>query len=122
MIGKKIKEIAESRGLSQVKVGKLINRTKQAVASIYKRSTIEVDLLMQLSEKLDYDFFADLYNTSGMSKFKKAEIAGWTSKIDTIENFLKEKEALLLTKTELVETQRKLIAELEGKLKRREIN
>ena len=117
-IGQKIKEVAEGKGLSQPKVGELINRTKQAVASIYKRSTIDVDMLILLSNKLNYDFFADLYKSPSLVKFKKQEIAEWNVKIEQLQNQLKEKEELLATRIELVETQRKLINELEEKVKR----
>jgi len=117
IIGNLIKDVAESKGLSQESFGKQINRTKQGVASIYKRSTIDILLLQLICKVLDYDFFAHLYEFEPLKTFKQREVQEWEQKIDSLNHTVCLKDELLNQRQELVETQRKLIAELEGKVK-----
>jgi transcriptional regulator with XRE-family HTH domain len=118
IIGRQIKEVAESKGFSQESLGKRISRTKQGVASIYKRATIDVLLLQDICKVLDYDFFAHLYEHEPLKSFKQLETKEFYAKIDSLNNTLLLKEELLNQKQELVDTQRKLILELEEKLKK----
>lgn len=46
-IGQIIKRVVTSQGLSQRQFGEKINRTKQAVANIYKRTTIDIEGLLK---------------------------------------------------------------------------
>ncbi|HAE66086.1 MAG TPA: hypothetical protein DCG77_02435, partial [Sphingobacterium sp.] len=60
-LGKKVEEIAKSKGYSQTALGKRVNMSKPGIASMYKRSGIDTDLLIKLTEVLDYDFFKHVY-------------------------------------------------------------
>lgn len=117
-LGQLIKKVAEGQGLTQQQVGDRINQTKQGAASIYKRSTIDTELLKELCKALDYDFFASLYNTEPLLKFKEAENAIWESRITRLEEEIESKNKLLETKEELLILQRKYIHEIEEKVKK----
>jgi transcriptional regulator with XRE-family HTH domain len=117
-IGQIIKKVANSHGLNQTQVGQKIGRTKQGVASIYKRDTIDTDLLVNISDKLNHDFLSYYYEEEPMSAFKKIEIDKWESKITALEAIIVIKDENLRDRKELVETQRKLIEELYAKLAR----
>jgi hypothetical protein len=56
-IGQKIKERAEELEIGTTKLGKLINRSKQNVYGIFKRKSIDSELLKKISDVLDKDFF-----------------------------------------------------------------
>ena len=117
-IGQLIKEVASSKGLSQKQFGEKINRTKQAVASIYKRSTIEIELLMLISNVLEYDFFAQLYEKEHLRKFKTIETELWHDRIESLNEKIASMDKLLENKEELLTIQRKYINELENKINR----
>jgi len=119
-IGLLIKEVAQGKGLSQKQFGEKINRTKQGVASIYRRSTIDTELLRDITEELDHDFFAYYYEQEPLKSFREKEIAEWTTKIDDLNQELSLKDQLLAKNEEILSLQRKYIAELEAKVARLE--
>lgn len=119
-IGQLIKEVAEDQGLSQQQFGKKINRTKQGAANIYKRSTIDTELLKDITRALNHDFFALYYEEEPLKSFREKEISEWTDKIEALNSELWAKDKLLEKNDEIISLQRKYIAELEEKLKRLE--
>lgn len=119
-IGQQIKKVATSQGLNQKQFGEKINRTKQGVASIYRRSTIDTELLKEISGKLNYDFFAHYYEEEPLKSFRDKEVSEWVDKIEGLNRELVAKDQLLEKNEELLALQRKYIAELEDKLKRLE--
>lgn len=119
-IGQLIKEVAENQGLSQQQFGKKINRTKQGAANIYKRSTIDTELLRGITGALNHDFFAYYYEEEPLKSFREKEIAEWTAKIDNLNRELSTKDQLLAKNEEILSLQRKYIAELEAKVARLE--
>lgn len=56
-IGQKIKEVFESKGMTVVEFAKRINTSRENVYGIYKRKTLDVELLFKISEVLEYNFF-----------------------------------------------------------------
>ena len=56
-IGKLVKSVVKSHELKDVDFANLINKTRQNVYDLYKRDTVDVKLLLTISEALDYDFF-----------------------------------------------------------------
>lgn len=119
-IGLLIKEVAKGKGLSQKQFGEKINRTKQGVASIYRRSTIDTELLRDITKELNHDFFAYYYEEEPLKSFREKEIADWTEKIDDLNYKLATKDQLLAKNEEILALQRKYIAELEAKVARLE--
>lgn len=118
-IGQIIKQIATSKGLSQKQFGDKINRTKQAVAGIYKRSTIDIELLKVISEKLEHDFLEYYYEEEPFKTFRNLKEKEWEQKISVLENELISKDKLIDKNEEILLLQRKYIAELEEKLSKR---
>ncbi|MFI5138327.1 MAG: helix-turn-helix domain-containing protein [Sphingobacteriales bacterium] len=111
-IGEFVKEIAESQNLKPSDLGKRINTSKQNVSDIYKRSTIDSELLLTLSKALNYNLFSYYYDKEPIVGFRTVEIQEWQYKLDSLNHILSLKEELLSQRQELVETQRKLISEL----------
>lgn len=56
-IGKKIKERAEALRMKPTELAAKINTSKQNLYGIYKRQSIDSDLLHVISKALDFDFF-----------------------------------------------------------------
>ena len=56
-IGEKIKSRAKELRIGPTELGKMINTSKQNVYGIYKRKSIDVEMLKKISEALNYDFF-----------------------------------------------------------------
>nr|WP_295931983.1 hypothetical protein [uncultured Dyadobacter sp.] len=112
-IGQIIKRVAESKGISQKALGEKINRTKQGVASIYRRATIDTDLLREISVALDHDFFAHFYEYSDLERFKLQQFSTMESEMVYLNEKLEQATKLLSSQEELLVVQRKLITNLE---------
>lgn len=56
-IGEKVKLRAKQLRIGPTELGKLIDTSKQNVYGIYKRKSIDAEILRKLSTALDYDFF-----------------------------------------------------------------
>jgi len=56
-IGEKIKQRAKELRVGPTELGKMINTSKQNVYGIYKRKSIDTEMLRKLSKALNYDFF-----------------------------------------------------------------
>lgn len=115
-IGQIIKRIATSKGLSQKQFGEKINRTKQAVAGIYKRSTIDIELLKVISQQLEHDFLGYYYEDEPFKTFRKLEENEWEQKISALQNESRSKDKMIEKNEEILLLQRKYIAELEEKV------
>ncbi|WP_312362424.1 hypothetical protein [Sphingobacterium sp.] len=118
-IGQIIKRVATSKGLSQSQFGEKINRTKQAVAGIYKRSTIDIELLKVISVQLDHDFLEYYYESEPFKTFRDLKESKWAQKVNILENELASRDKLIEKNEEILLLQRKYIAELEEKLSKR---
>ncbi len=56
-IGNEIKQIAEQKGICAIELGKRINRNRTNVYDIFKRNAIDTQLLIMISQALEYNFF-----------------------------------------------------------------
>ena len=56
-IGEKVKLRAKQLRIGPTELGKLIDTSKQNVYGIYKRKSIDAEILRKLSAALNYDFF-----------------------------------------------------------------
>ncbi|MCB9230958.1 MAG: hypothetical protein H6581_04810 [Bacteroidia bacterium] len=70
-LGEKIKQRAREIRLGPTQLGEQINTSKQNIYGIFKRQSLDTELLLRLSQALDYDFFA-LYSRKP-AKESKAE-------------------------------------------------
>jgi len=117
-LGKKIAEIASSRGVGATALGKLLNTTRENVYSIFDRELVDTPLLLKCSRVLDHDFVQYLYEDEALAKFKQAEVAEWEGKIATLEA----EKAVLAEKVQLLEShladKQKLVEALERNLEK----
>lgn len=60
-IGSIIRQKLEESPLSIVDFASQINRTRTTVYDIFKRKSIDVDLLLSISEVLNYNFLEEVY-------------------------------------------------------------
>jgi hypothetical protein len=116
-VGGFVKEIAESQNLKPSDLGAKINTSKQNISDIYKRTTIDSELLLTLSKALNYNLFSYYDDKEPIVGFRNAETHEWQDKIDNLTYALSLKEDLLNEKEKLIKAQEKLIAELEKKSK-----
>lgn len=71
-IGQKVKEIFESKGISVVEFAKRINTSRENIYGIFKRKTIDVELLFKISEVLEHNFF-EYYLSPNFSPYPQIE-------------------------------------------------
>lgn len=64
-IGTKIKERAEELKMRPTDLANRINTSKQNLYGIFKRQSIDSELLSEISRVLDYDFFQYYQHSSG---------------------------------------------------------
>lgn len=72
-IGQKIRKIVETKGIRVSWLAQQLCCERRNIYHIYSRSTIDTELLLRLSEVLDYDFFADI--SSDFQSHKMSENA-----------------------------------------------
>jgi transcriptional regulator with XRE-family HTH domain len=68
-IGNKIKSTVTKKGISVSEFGRRINMSRENVYSIFKRKSIDTELLSRISKVLEYDFFQ--YYTPIAAELKK---------------------------------------------------
>lgn len=68
-IGSKIKSVVTKKGLPVSEFARRINKSRENVYSIFKRKTIDTELLSKISKILEHDFFQ--YYTSLASELQK---------------------------------------------------
>ena len=60
-LGHIVKKKFEESGLSITQLAATINRTRTTIYDIFERKSIDIDLLIQLSEALHFDFIHEIY-------------------------------------------------------------
>jgi transcriptional regulator with XRE-family HTH domain len=60
-IGSIIKEVLTKKSMTVTEFGNKINRERTTVYDIFSRKSIDIDLLIQISNVLDYDFIHEVY-------------------------------------------------------------
>lgn len=71
-IGKKIKEVWKKSRLKGTEFASLINRDRQVIYDIFKRESIDTDLLKQISTVLNHDFFA-YYSQQSFTQIRESK-------------------------------------------------
>lgn len=61
-IGSKIEEVLKTRNIGVTDFAKRLNTSRSNIYSIFRRSSIDTNQLLAISEVLDYNFFASLSN------------------------------------------------------------
>ena len=116
-MGQIIKRVAEQNNLNARTLGEKINKTKQGTASIFKRDVIDSDLLLTLSNVLNYDFVAHLYRKQPLKRFKQKENAEWQTKIDTANEQINQLKELTSSKDKTIKGLEKTIKNQEEIIK-----
>jgi chaperonin GroEL (HSP60 family) len=116
-LGQIIKRVAEQNNLNARTLGEKINKTKQGTASIFKRDVIDSDLLLNLSNVLNYDFLAHLYKRQPLKRFKQKENAEWQGKIDIANEQINQLKELISLKDKTIKGLEKTIRNQEEVIK-----
>jgi plasmid maintenance system antidote protein VapI len=114
LFGEFVKEIAESKNLRPADLCKLIHYTKQNVSDIYKRKSIDSELILTLSRVLDYDFFSYYNDMEPIASFRKAEALARQVALDNLTLELERSTELLKQQEEII----RLLKEKEEFLKK----
>lgn len=112
-IGEIIKLKADEKNLALEAVGRLINRTRQTVADIYKRQSIDTALLVDISRALEFDFFEQYYAEEPLKRMRERELAPFKKEIEELKKELAFKEQRIQDLERAAESDRKLINMLE---------
>ncbi|MDD4699198.1 MAG: hypothetical protein PHV07_02935 [Oscillospiraceae bacterium] len=67
-IGTLIRERVKAVNMDVTEFAKLINKERSNVYDIFKRDSIDTDLLKKIGQVLDYDFFQDLLSPETIEK------------------------------------------------------
>lgn len=70
-IGEKIKARAKELRIGPTELASLVNTSKQNIYGIYKRKTLDSDLLKKLSLALKHDFFSYYYDKQLLGIFNE---------------------------------------------------
>ncbi len=116
-IGLIIKQVAESRGLTQEALGKLINLHGKTIADIYRRVTCDTGLLLTLSDKLEHDFFQYYYQEDPLNRMRKDELKELQSQVETLKITLDQREVYIKKIEETVSDKANIIELLKDKVK-----
>lgn len=73
-IGEKIKARAKELRIGPTELASMINTSKQNVYGIYKRKTVDSELLRKISLALKFDFFASYYDKQWQKSFQESEV------------------------------------------------
>lgn len=65
-IGEKIQQRAKELRIGPTELAEKVNTSKQNIYSIFKRKSLDTQLLKQISKALDYDFFQYFVDTESM--------------------------------------------------------
>ncbi|MBR1626371.1 MAG: helix-turn-helix transcriptional regulator [Bacteroidales bacterium] len=61
-IGKHIREVMIRQGVSVIQLAEAIHCERANVYNIFKRESIDTDILIRICKALNYDFFKDISN------------------------------------------------------------
>jgi transcriptional regulator with XRE-family HTH domain len=112
-IGQLIKEKVTEKRLSQEALGKMINTTKQNVGNIYKRRSIDTQLLLKLCSVLEYDFFDAFYQEEPLKSMRKKETDAFNAEVSALQNVIKQKDERIRDLEEIMNSNKKVISLLE---------
>ena len=112
-IGQIIKERVTEKRLSQEALGKMINTTKQNVGNIYKRRSIDTQLLLKLCVVLEYNFFEVYYSEEPLKTMRQKEIEAFNNEIKVLQNTIRQRDEKIRDLEEIMSSNKKVITLLE---------
>lgn len=69
-IGQLIEKVARSKNIGATKLGEMIDSNRGNVYNIYKRDSIDTELLKKIGHALEYDFFQHYIEKETIMKLK----------------------------------------------------
>ena len=114
LFGEFVREIAERKNLRPSDLSELINCTKQNVSDIYKRRSIDSELMLILSRVLDYNLFSYYNDAEPIAGFRQAEALAHQAALDKLSAELMHSNELLKQQAEII----RLLKEKEEFLKK----
>ena len=99
--------------LSQEALGKMINTTKQNVGNIYKRRSIDTQLLLKLCVVLEYNFFEVYYSEEPLKTMRQKEIEAFNNEIKVLQNTIRQRDEKIRDLEEIMSSNKKVITLLE---------
>ena len=108
-IGAIIKAKTLERNLSQEKLGKLINKSKQNVNDIFKRKSIDTELLLKLCDVLQYNFFEHYYEEEPLKSMRNEDLQRFKKLIDELTAGNAYKDEKIKNLNEIIESNRELL-------------
>lgn len=73
-IGHSIRERVDASSMSYSEFARRINRSRTAIYSLFNCKSIDTELLLRISEVLDYDFFCEIYGLSNIEEHNNSSI------------------------------------------------
>lgn len=108
-IGKKIKEVWRKSRLKGTEFAAAINRDRQVIYDIFKRESIDTELLQQIGKVLNHDFF-NYYSEASVLKEPKDKF-GYATKDELLQA---NRELVAFMKTEFAKLREELSIKKEG--------
>jgi transcriptional regulator with XRE-family HTH domain len=105
LIAQKLEEI----GMTQERLGQLINSSKQNVGNILTRPSIDSNLLKRIIEAMKVDFFSVYYQDGFLKEAREKEIEPFTSEITRLKAKVNELETKLAEKEDTITHYKKSI-------------
>ena len=111
-IGEIIRAKTMERNLSQEKLGRLINKTKQNVGNIFKRKSIDTDLLLKLCEVLQYNFFEHYYAEEPLKSMRSEELEAFTTLVNALTKSNEQKDEKIADLNTIIDSNKQLLTVL----------
>jgi len=84
-IGSIIKKKLDENSMSILEFAKKINRDRTTVYDIFERKSIDIELLIKISNALDYDFIHEVYFPENTNKTSKKILVAIEVEEDEVE-------------------------------------
>jgi IS30 family transposase len=114
-IGLLIKKEYKRQGLSINEFGKSINRHPKTIANIFKRKTIDTQLLQSISKALNHDFFRYYYDEEPLKSLREFEMKEITAEIQQLKAEITLKDVSINIQNKYVQSQEDVIRLLKEK-------
>ena len=121
-IGERIRKRAKELRIGPTELGKMIHTSKQNVMGIYKRKSLDAEMLSKISKALDYDFFyhyqaqtsPPIFN-GDITEYKKAKplLTSPKGRDKYLEQIKQLQKAISEKENEIIGLQKKIIVLLE---------
>lgn len=117
IIGKIIHDLVKKSGLKAKVIAEYINVSESTLFGIYKRESVDIDKLILFSKLFNTNLFLYYLNEEPLKSMFSKESLEYQNRIIDLESELAAKAAKLNDLSEIIKTQKKVIALHEEKVK-----